>query len=184
MAYLDYRRTEPAKNGCDGQMKAYHMRPLLERMASVDSPQGRHAARYVDAQIIEQPKQVAQMAVVAVDKKVPAVYSGAPQTTLKFCKDCSWHKGGDGWGKERHRCASPNLLNLVTGEFSDCEQNRRFHDKCGRGARYFEIRHVPEILFRLRVVETHDQRAEPDDYRLPFMGTQNEDTPPTEGLNK
>ena len=157
-------------------MKAYHTRPLLERMASVDSPQGRHAARYIDAvEMLPQSQMVAQpnLTVFAAQQKPKAhlvVYSGAPQTTLKFCKDCSWHKGQAGWGfgKTRFKCASPNLLNLVTGEFSDCEDNRRFRDKCSRDARYFEVRRIPEVLFLPKIVETHDTRSEPDDYRLPI----------------
>lgn len=95
-----------------------------------------------------------------------SLYSGVVETTLKFCKDCSWHKGqaGFSFGRVRFKCASPNLLNPVTGEFSDCEDNRKFRDRCGRGGRFFEIRQIPNIVFKPRIVSCSD---EPDEYALP-----------------
>lgn len=149
-------------------MKAYHCKPLLEEAArDVSTPFGRYAAGMVDVP----PAQPVMTLVRSAFTTLVPLAKMANYTTLKLCKNCSWHQGSTEWGfsKARHTCASPELLNLVTGEFSDCERNRQFQDKCGRSGKYFEIRQVPVITFNRKPIVTNDPREQPDDYVLNFL---------------
>lgn len=133
-------------------MKAYHTRPLLEKMALIDNPAGRHALQYVGSPI--------------------ATVKLATFQRVKFCKDCVWHSGSQDWDG-LHKCGSPDLLDMVTGEFTDCSKNRHNSSLCGRSGRYFAERSLSVISFcRNRpLVLTNDTRSEPDDYTLPIVGS-------------
>ena len=155
-------------------MKAYHTRPLLERMANTDSPMGRHAARFVDAEVISETiaAPVAITHPVARAVKAPAwptpLLRPTGYSTVRFCKDCAWHSGGSNWGfsSDKHMCSNPKLLDMVTGEHSECKKNRYSYNRCGKDARYYFERQ-PEAQ-RKPLQLTYDPRPEPDDYALPI----------------